>query len=146
MEAKESRKFWVKADKPVDMEESSFLLTDLPGDWRITVDSHSSSPIFADEAQQLIFAARKVGDVDVSRREAVEDRPQLQQRVVAAANPHRNIVRALIAAVLRRGRVRHQAAAAPDRPRIVALNAPELNQSITLPQTSGRKPLSDPEA
>src|ERR1700730_14264249 len=64
MEAKESRKFWTKADKIADAEESSFLLTDLPPDWRITVDSHSSSPIFADEAQQLIFALRKTGDVD----------------------------------------------------------------------------------
>ena len=54
--------------------------------------------------------------------------------------------KALIAAVLWRGRVRHQAEAAPDRPRIIALNAPELNQPITLSQTSGRKPRSDPEA
>ena len=64
MEAKESRKFWTVANKPTDMDETSFLLTDIPADWRITVDSHSSSPIFADEAQQLIFALRKVGDVD----------------------------------------------------------------------------------
>ena len=64
MEAKEDRKFWTKADKLQDVEESSFILTDIPSDWRITVDSHSSSPIFADEAQQLIFALRKTGDVD----------------------------------------------------------------------------------
>ncbi len=64
MEAKESRKFWTKGDKLEDAEQSSFLLTDLPSDWRITVDSHSSSPIFADESQQLIFALRKTGDVD----------------------------------------------------------------------------------
>jgi hypothetical protein len=36
----------------------------LPEDCRVTVDSHSSSPIFADEATQLLFALRKVGDVD----------------------------------------------------------------------------------
>lgn len=64
MEAKEDRKFWTGADKPQDMENSSFMISDLPTDWRVTVDSHSSSPIFADEAQQLIFALRKVGDVD----------------------------------------------------------------------------------
>jgi hypothetical protein len=40
------------------------MLTDLPEDWRVTVDSHSSSPIFSDESQQLIFALRKTGDVD----------------------------------------------------------------------------------
>ena len=61
MEAKEDRKFWTDPEK---MEETGFMLTDLPEDWRVTVDSHSSSPIFADEAQQLIFALRKTGDVD----------------------------------------------------------------------------------
>jgi len=61
MEAKEDRKFWTDPEK---MEETGFMLTDLPQDWRVTVDSHSSSPIFADEAQQLIFALRKTGDVD----------------------------------------------------------------------------------
>ncbi len=61
MEAKEDRKYWTDPEK---MEETSFMLNDLPEDWRITVDSHSSSPIFADEATQLLFALRKVGDVD----------------------------------------------------------------------------------
>jgi hypothetical protein len=61
MEAKEDRKFWTD---PKHMEETAFMLTDLPEDWRVTVDSHSSSPIFADEATQLLFALRKAGDVD----------------------------------------------------------------------------------
>ena len=61
MEAKEDRKYWIDPEK---MEETAFMLTDLPEDWRVTVDSHSSSPIFADEATQLLFALRKVGDVD----------------------------------------------------------------------------------
>lgn len=63
MEAKEDRKFWTSADKPQDMETTSFMLSDLPPDWRVTVDSHSSSPIFASEAQQLIFALLKGGVV-----------------------------------------------------------------------------------
>jgi hypothetical protein len=61
MEAKEDRKYWTN---PEDMEGTSFALTDIPEDWRISVDSHSSSPIFADEATQLLFALRKAGDVD----------------------------------------------------------------------------------
>ena len=61
MEAKEDRKYWTN---PEDMEGTSFMLSDLPEDWRVTVDSHSSSPIFADEATQLLFALRKAGDVD----------------------------------------------------------------------------------
>ena len=64
MEAKEDRKYWTAADKPQDVETTSFMISDLPSDWRITVDSHSSSPIFANESQQLIFALRKAGDVD----------------------------------------------------------------------------------
>ena len=60
MEAKEDRKFWVDPEKMDD----NFMLTDLPEDWRITVDSHSSSPIFADEATQLLFQLRKQGDID----------------------------------------------------------------------------------
>jgi hypothetical protein len=33
----------------------------LPDDWRVTVDSHSSSPIFSDENAQLIMAAHSKG-------------------------------------------------------------------------------------
>jgi hypothetical protein len=60
MEAKEDRKFWTN---PEAMEDN-FMLSDLPEDWRVTVDSHSSSPIFSDESQQLIFALRKTQDLD----------------------------------------------------------------------------------
>lgn len=85
MEAKEDRRFWTKADELADIEKSSFLLTDLPEDWRITVDSHSSSPIFADEAQQLIFALRKTGDVD---GEYTIDNLPLPNKEVAKAGLH----------------------------------------------------------
>lgn len=65
MELKDASFYWTKADKPIeDIEATKFLLTDLPGDWRVTVDSHSSSPIFADENTQLVFAANSRGIVD----------------------------------------------------------------------------------
>ena len=63
MEAKDDERYWLKADKPTDVDETSFLLTDLPADWRVTVDSHSSSPIFSDENSQLIAHAAKEGVV-----------------------------------------------------------------------------------
>lgn len=64
MEAKDSENYWLKADEPIkDVEESKFLLAQLPSDWRVSIDSHSSSPIFADENAQLIFQARKMGTV-----------------------------------------------------------------------------------
>src|SRR5262245_28145522 len=65
MEAKDPQRYWLKADNPIkDVEETSFLLADLPDDWRVTVDSHSSSPIFADENSQLISQGAKAGYVD----------------------------------------------------------------------------------
>ncbi len=64
MEAKDAKVYWTKADTPKDVEETSFLFSQLPDDWRITVDSHSSSPIFMDESSQLIFQGAKMGYVD----------------------------------------------------------------------------------
>lgn len=62
-QAKDASKYWTKADKPTDVDETSFLLTDLPPDWRVTVDSHSSSPIFSDENAQLIMVSNQRGIV-----------------------------------------------------------------------------------
>ena len=61
MRAKYERKFWTKAESVKDIEESSFRLTDIPDDGKITVDSHSSSPIFRDDHQQVIGFALKSG-------------------------------------------------------------------------------------
>lgn len=64
-EAKDASFYWTKADEPIkDVEETKFILADLPDDWRVTVDSHSSSPIFSDENQQLIMAGLKLGFLD----------------------------------------------------------------------------------
>ena len=65
MEAKDDQFYFTKADQPVkDVEETKFLLSQLPEDWRVTVDSHSSSPIFSDDNEQRVFAAFKSGIVD----------------------------------------------------------------------------------
>lgn len=64
MEAKDDDRYWLKADKPIDdVENTSFFLAELPDDWRVIIDSHSSSPIFADENSQLIFQGLKSGIV-----------------------------------------------------------------------------------
>ncbi len=64
MEAKDDEYYWLKADEPIkDVEETQFLISNLPNDWRVTIDSHSSSPIFSDENSQLIFQAAKMGVV-----------------------------------------------------------------------------------
>jgi hypothetical protein len=80
-EAKDAAHYWVKADEPLkDVEDTKFLLSELPADWRITVDSHSSSPIFSDENQQLVFAAHRFGVVD---GEYVLDNTNLPNKEVA---------------------------------------------------------------
>lgn len=64
-EAKDPEFWWTKADKPLqDVEATKFLLASLPADWRVIVDSHRSSPIFADANEQLIVAAMRMGVVD----------------------------------------------------------------------------------
>jgi len=62
-EAKDDSVYWTKADTIQDVRETEFKLMDLPSDWRVTVDSHSSSPIFSDENAQLIMAAHSKGMV-----------------------------------------------------------------------------------
>jgi hypothetical protein len=64
MEAKDPRFHWTDGTTAATADETKFLLSDLPDDWRVTVDSHSSSPIFANENEQLIFASHKIGIVD----------------------------------------------------------------------------------
>ncbi len=63
-EAKDPEFYWTKGDTAGAAEETKFLISQLPEDWRITVDSHSSSPIFSDENTQLVTYAQKAGIVD----------------------------------------------------------------------------------
>jgi hypothetical protein len=81
-EAKDPHRYWTKADEIKNVEETSFLLTDLPDDWRVTVDSHSSSPIFSDENTQLVMAAHAKGIVQT---EYVIDNVALPNKAEAKA-------------------------------------------------------------
>jgi hypothetical protein len=58
MQAKDGDHYWTDANK---VEETRFLLSDLPDDCRVTVDSHSGSPIFKDDHVQLIALGMKAG-------------------------------------------------------------------------------------
>lgn len=60
---KDGATYWTKADTPKDAEETSFLMADIPMDRRVSVDSHSSSPIFADDHKQLMAEGAKLGIV-----------------------------------------------------------------------------------
>lgn len=61
MQAKDGKAYWTDPDKPA---ESAFLLADLPSDRRVAVDSHSGSPIFADDHMQMVSFGLKTGIVD----------------------------------------------------------------------------------
>lgn len=59
LEAKDARAYWTDPAKG----ETDFLLSQLPDDRRISVDSHSSSPIYADDNVQLLAFGLKAGIV-----------------------------------------------------------------------------------
>jgi hypothetical protein len=59
MAAKEPKAFWVD-----DSENSEFLLSQLPDDYRITVDSHSTSPIYEQDHKDVAAFLAKAGAVD----------------------------------------------------------------------------------
>ena len=80
-ELKDETFYWTKADNPIqDIEATKFMISDLPDDWRVTVDSHSSSPIFSDENTQLVLAAHAKGIVTA---EYVIDNTQLPNKEMA---------------------------------------------------------------
>lgn len=58
LEAKEAKAYWTQDDPS---ESGEFLLSQLPEDRRVMVDSHSSSPIYQDDHQQLIAFGIKAG-------------------------------------------------------------------------------------
>jgi hypothetical protein len=64
MEAKDAHNYWTDGTDLKTIEQSSFKLDDLPEDRRVSVDSHSSSPIFADDHQQLIAFGLQAGIID----------------------------------------------------------------------------------
>jgi hypothetical protein len=83
MEAKEEDFYWTDGDNVQEIEDTKFVIADLPESWRVTVDSHSSSPIFADEFAQLIILAFKLGIVDA---EYVLDNLQFPEKEMAKVN------------------------------------------------------------
>ena len=94
MEAKDERHYWTDGTSPQTIEETKFLLIDLPDDWRVTVDSHSSSPIFANENEQLIFASHKEGIVDDEYvLENIQQYPNKEAAIAAAKERKANKAR-----------------------------------------------------
>ena len=60
LEAKNDKIYWVDPSTGTD---STFLLSQLPDDRRVSVDSHSSSPIYEDDHRELVAFLLKSGIV-----------------------------------------------------------------------------------
>jgi hypothetical protein len=56
LQAKEARVF-------VSEKKEQFMLSQLPEDWAVEIDSHSSSPAFSDDARELAFALKTHGAI-----------------------------------------------------------------------------------
>lgn len=69
MREKDGRFYWVNPEDESDR----FLLTDLPDDYRVSVDSHSSSPIYHDDHANLVSWGVKSGVL--GPEDALEDLP-----------------------------------------------------------------------
>jgi hypothetical protein len=66
---KDGRFYWVNPDNPAD----KFLLENIPDDYRVSVDSHSGSPIYHDDHANLIAWGVKSGIL--GPEDAIEDLP-----------------------------------------------------------------------
>lgn len=60
LQAKNDKVYWVDPKEP----SSDFLLSQLPEDRRVSVDSHSSSPIYQDDHEQRVAFGLKAGYID----------------------------------------------------------------------------------
>ena len=100
MEAKDPTTYWTDGTTHDSREHTSFTLNDLPEDRYVSVDSHSGSPIFADDHTQLTAFGLKAGilgpddalddlpfkDKEIKRarlRKRVEDRNKQVQELIA---------------------------------------------------------------
>jgi hypothetical protein len=117
-EAKDPTKYWTDGDTTETIANSSFLLTDLPDDWRVTVDSHSSSPIFQDENTQLVMAAHKLQIVD---GEYVIDNTQLPNKAAAKTS------------------LKERQKRAAEEKQLLLQQHPEIGEKLVLKQLTGGK-------
>lgn len=64
MGAKDGNYFWTDGSSEQAILDTRFIVADLPDDRRVKVDSHSTSPIFADDHQNVVAFGLKSGIVD----------------------------------------------------------------------------------
>ncbi len=60
-QAKDGSNYWTNGKTMDSIKETSFTINDLPDDRHIIIDSHSTSPIFMDDHEQLVAFGAKLG-------------------------------------------------------------------------------------
>lgn len=105
LRAKLSTRFEIRTKKTNQSEPTSFLFDQIPDDYRLEVDAHSSSPAFADDARRLAF--------DLARLKAIDDvdlirltHPPREDTLIANAEERHRQHAAMLAAhpeLLRKG-------------------------------------------
>ncbi len=105
LRAKLPTRFTLPMKKQNQTEPVAFLLDQIPDDYRLEVDAHSSSPAFADDARRLAFdlaRLKAVNDIDLIRL----THPAREDTLIANAEERHREHAALIAAhpeLLRKG-------------------------------------------
>lgn len=117
MQIKDGRKYWTDGSDPQAIRNTEFLLADIPQDRYVTVDSHSSSPIFADDHEQLIAFGIKAGFLD--GEDAIDDLPYPEKEK-------------------KKARLRERQQAKAQEMQQLLQNNPELGESIKKKMITGR--------
>ena len=79
LEAKEARVFWVD---PNDGGKTDFTMDQLPDDRRVSVDAHSTSPIYHDDNANLMLQGMKLGYI--TGESMIEDLPYQNKEILLA--------------------------------------------------------------
>lgn len=117
MVAKDARNYWTKADTIIDTQDSAFLLSNMPGDMSVAVDSHSSSPIFIDDHAQLTVTGMKLGVI--GPEDVLDDLPF----------PNKD---------LKKQRLRERQAAKAKQTEMIMQKYPELGEKMASKELTGR--------
>ncbi len=100
------------------IKETEFILNDLPDDRHVIVDSHSTSPIFMDDHEQLVAFGAKLGWIGAE--EGIRMLPLPNQELLIAKYNER------------------QEAAAKEKQQMMQ-QYPDLGEKIALKSMTGRK-------
>jgi hypothetical protein len=117
-EAKDGSNYWTNGKTMESIKDTEFILSDLPDDRHVIVDSHSTSPIFMDDHEQLVAFGAKLGWIGAE--EGIDMMPL----------PNKELLKAKYA--------ERQEAAAKEKQEMMQ-RYPDLGEKVALKSITGRK-------